>query len=518
MNPSQRLVANKIVDLIYRKKILIISLVLLSLPVGLAVYLQSPKLYMSSCLLSYQQQKISPNKLSPDLEGRTYDIVNTLSKIVTSRTNLESLIKNLDLYPELRENLPDVDLIDKLISNIKISPSKRGNTFYITYTDSDPERAVKVANALAASFIEENLKYRQERATETSSYANEEMQRAKEVMDKKDQALRDYKLKNYNEMPEQRSINMSALGSLQDQYQRKQDSIQDLERTLVLIQDQVNERLAVLKRIAESGVDEENSSSKKEQLFKARSKLESVLRRYTEKHPEVKRLRRLIAKLENETKLEAGNDADSEIAKQSYALEDPTLKKLRQRQENVSFNIASLKNEQEQLKRRISEYEAWIAAAPAREAEWNALTREYKELKRHYDYLVSRDLEAKSMLYLERSQKGSQFRIEDLGRLPEKPIEPNFWKIMGICLIIGLGSGVGLIVVLDFFDGSFRDPDQLESMLGISLMATIPFIATDDERKKFKIRQVMSFSGVFLGTCLIVAMFVYVWVEGKIVL
>ena len=52
---------------------------------------------------------------------------------------------------------------------------------------------------------------------------------AKKVMDEKENAMRDYKMKYYNEMPEHREANMSQLTALQVQYQGRQDSIQDLE-------------------------------------------------------------------------------------------------------------------------------------------------------------------------------------------------------------------------------------------------------------------------------------------------
>ena len=96
-------------------------------------------------------------------------------------------------------------------NKIEIIPSRQGDVFTVSYSGGDPEKVVRATNAIAAKFIEENLKYRQERATDTSSYTNQELQMAKKVMDEQDKAMRDYKLKNYNEMPEHREANMSRL-------------------------------------------------------------------------------------------------------------------------------------------------------------------------------------------------------------------------------------------------------------------------------------------------------------------
>lgn len=529
MDSAQRQQANKYIDLFNRQKTLIILIFLLSLPLGLAVYFFTPKVYQSTSLLSYQQQAISPNKLSPDVESRIRDIVSTLTQIVTSRTNLESLIVNLDLYPEQREELPTEDVIEILREKIEIEPSKRGDVFTISYSGSDPDKVVRVTNELASKFIEENLKYRQERATETSSYTNEELQMAKKVMDKQENSMRDYKLKFYNEMPDQREVNMSALTSLQEQYQGKQDSIQELGRTLVLIQDQLSNRKKIVKNVLQTTGDATGGNfdelvdgqiSKYEQLEKMNARLDSLLMKYTEKHPETKRVRKIIANLEKDLEMEPKTaDSQKDSNGNSASLQfDKTIMELTVQRKNIELNITNIEQEKEQLKRKINQYEQWVAAAPIREAEWSALTREYGQLKRHYDYLVAQDLEAKSMLNLERRQKGSQFRIEDPARFPEKPIKPNFFKIVGLSALVGMGFGLGLTLVFDFFDSSFRDSESLESALGVPLLTTVPYVETDEERKADKFKQIITIFILILITAGVASLFAGAWVRGYIVI
>ena len=242
MDPQQNQLLKKYLDLFLRWKAFIIACVLLSLPIGLGVYLKTPKIYQATSLLSYQQQKVNPNKMSPDLEAAIQDVVSTLTQIVTSRTNLENMITTYDLYPEARKRLPMEDVVDFMVKDIEIQPSKEGDIFQIKYSGGQPDNVVKVTNALAAKFIEENLKYREERASETSSYASNELEMAKAVMDQKEEMMRDYKLKHYNELAEQRQINVERLISLQEQYQTQQNSIQEQERTMVMIQDQIANR------------------------------------------------------------------------------------------------------------------------------------------------------------------------------------------------------------------------------------------------------------------------------------
>lgn len=539
MDSKQRQLIKKYLDLFSRRKMMILIMLMVSLPIGLGVYLWMPKEYQVVSLLSYEQQKISPNKMSPDVISKIRDIVSTITQIVTSRTNLEKLIVELKLYPEARQRLPMEDVVDSMRKKIRIEPSQQGDIFKIVFNHSNPEKVVKVTNALAARFIEENLKYREEKATETYSYTKDELLMAKGTMDRKENAMRDYKLKHYNEMPEQQVANVSRLIALQGQYQSKQESIQDLERTCVLIQDQINNRKMILKSgtslniangLPESVKMGDQLVSREVQLMKMNQLLEQLLSRYTEEHPDVKRTRNYIAKLEKEAgssdqqiiraRGEGGgvvrrNSGSSSLPNDGGA--DTVTLQLETQYKNVMLNIKNLTSEKEQLKKAVTEYEQWVSVAPDREAEWSALTREYSQLKKHYDYLFSQDLEAKSMLNLEKRQKGSQFKIEDSARYPEKPIKPDFAKIMGMAIVIGLGVGAGLTLMLDFFDGTLKDPEVLEAALGVPLIATIPNIETVTEQRKKKWRHYLTIFLVVFGYLLVITSFVVVWSKGYII-
>ncbi len=518
MEKQQSQQIKKYFDVLWRKKILIIALLYVSFLGGLAYYLITPKVFQASTLLSYQQQKVSPNKMSPDLASRIKDIVSTLTQIVTSRTNLEQMIKDFNLYQNMREKLPIEDVIEKMREQISIKPSKQGDTFLISFKGNDPRKVLKVTNGLAAKFIEENLKYREERATETSAYTGDELQMAKEVLDKKELVMRDYKLKYYNEMPEQRLTNVSRLIALQEQYQGKQESIQDLERTRVLIQDQIVTRKKLLaKSVGEQALDGEKFEAPQsanmdnyQRLAQLNAILENLLIKYKETHPEVKRIRKIIGKLKDEIardEKKEGPKEDSDI--ENLSANDLDDLRLEIQMKEISLNIDALNREKKKLKETISQYEKWVEAAPVREAEWAALTREYGELKRHYDFLVSQNLQAKSMLHLERRQKGSQFKIEDPARFPEKPIQPDLKRILVAALLLALGLGCGIALGVDLLDTSFRDANDVEGYLGLPVVTSVAYISLEEERRKEKAMTVF-WSGIFfISSVAVVGIYFY---------
>ena len=100
------------------------------------------------------------------------------------------------------------------------------------------------------------------------------------------------------------------------------------------------------------------------------------------------------------------------------------IQRLQIQLKEIDINIKQLREEQAKIPAQIAKYQRWIEAVPVREAEWNALTRDYTELRRHYDQLVAQNLQAQSAENLEHNQKGSKFKIVDSARLPEKPFSP----------------------------------------------------------------------------------------------
>ena len=511
-----------LLDIANRRKAFIVSCILAGLTIGLGVYLIQPKVFQSDCLLSYQQQIVNTGRMLPDDNSRLQDIVSTLTQITTSRTSLEKIINDEKLFIKERGSLPMEDVIEGMRKNISIVPSRNGDTFTVTYIGSQPDKVARVANTLAARFIEENMKYREERASETSAYTKEELDMAKRMLDSKEAVMRDYKLKYYNEMPDQRDTNMSRLIALQNNYQGRLESVQDLERTRALLRDQIATRKELLEaKQANLATMEANSPellSSQERLDRMRNQLEALKMKYTEQHPKIKSLKIKIAKLEEVVKEEPKSDTattNTEINANSSL--DKTLIELERQVKDIGFSITKITKEKEDIQEQIKQYDKWISETPVREAEWSALTREYGELKRHYDFLMSQNLQAGSALNLERKQRGSQFKIEDFAQRPIKPMKPDFLKIMAVALLLGFGAGAAGSLLLEKLDTSFRFPEQLEAAFPFEVLCTVPRLPLKKEIVRQRIWRIVG-TGTFLTWALaIVAALGIFWKQGRII-
>jgi uncharacterized protein involved in exopolysaccharide biosynthesis len=252
-----------------------------------------------------------------------------------------------------------------------------------------------------------------------------------------------------------------------------------------------------------------------ERLQRLRDYLAQLQGKYTEMHPEVRRTKQQIEQLEAKgVKTGATSIPGSGRASLAAQLEN---QRLQTQIKQIDMNIEQLRQAQAAIPAQITQYQKWIEAAPVREAEWNILTRDYNELRRHYDQLVANNLQAQSVENLERNQKGSKFKIVDSARASEKPFKPNFLKILLVAVIGSLGLSIGSILVLDFIDTSFKDVGELEEFIGVPVVCAIPFIEKEAETRRDKRVFYLSVVGIGSYALALAIVFAVLWTKGLII-
>jgi len=530
MDPKLQQQINQYLNIVLRWKKLILGCILVSLFVGLGQYAKTPKAYRAEALLVYQRGKINPtNEMAPDITAQVREVLATLHDQVLSRGSLEEIIKKFQLYRGALAKQPMEDVIESMrTNNIEITSSK-GDTFTVAFQGTEPRTVMLVTNSLAAKFVEENLRFREEKATETSAYIKDELEMAKKSLEEKETAMKNYKLQYYNEMPEQRQTNITRINALQTTYQNIQDSLQELERTKVMVQEQIGIRKNFLSRVLEDnqamlGQQQDSEAGDYHrlmgQIISARTELANLEARYTDQHPEVKRLKKVISQLEDNLKASTTvSDSESQTkGGKGRHPSDSQLMQLELQLKEIELNMEQLKKEKEDAKLQIETYQNWITAAPVREAEWAGLTRDYEQLKRRYQDLVSSSLTAESAETLERKQKGSQFKIIDPARFPEKPFKPDLKKILLVSFLLGLCLGSAAAFCVEFTDSSFKEAHDLEDYLKMPIVCSIPVVLTAPEKRKISFQNIVwsfSFLAVFLS--LLAASF-YLWQKGILII
>jgi len=491
-----------IIENVLRRRWWIIATFCLSMIVGIYLAFALPKIYRAETLILIQPQKVPANyvqSVSTDIGSR----IDTMSQQVLSRSNLEKIIEDFNLFsePEYKRMFMEdkIEGLRKRISFDLIQRDRRrdADAFSISFEGRDPENVMKITNALASYIISENLRVREAQAVGTSDFLDEELNSIRKQLVVQEEKLKDYRGKYMGGLPEQLESNLRVLDRLQEQLSAKQASLRDAKNRLVMVENQISENSGLLNpgagRRADGSVVDSGESLNPQQ---AKAQLAYLETRYTEKHPDVIRLKKIISDFEKEK----GKDAGDGSGESQFVPANSTLQ-IEEVKAEVKTYAADISN----LMAQIHVYQKRVEDTPKREQEFLSTRRDYENIKATYNSLLNRQLEADIAVNMEKKQKGEQFRILDPARLPEKPISPDMKKLFLLCLAAGLGIGCGLVFLLEHLNTSFRRPEDVESYLGLSVLATLPLICHEKDKRRQKANQIFSILSIVLSLILLVA-------------
>ena len=97
--------------------------------------------------------------------------------------------------------------------NIEILVAK-GAAFSVAFKNGDPQKTMKVANALAQSFIDENMRVREALSIGTSHFLKRELERIEAILREKEASISAYKQQHMGSLPDQLTTNLQLLGQL----------------------------------------------------------------------------------------------------------------------------------------------------------------------------------------------------------------------------------------------------------------------------------------------------------------
>ncbi len=496
---------DKYLNIARRRQWILIFTPIPLLILGILYCFTAPKVYKTSTTIVVVRQKVPESYVQSTVTGDIQERIQAIWQEITSRTNLERVIEQFDLYPEMRAKYPMETVVEAMRKKIKVEIPRRskGNIFVLSYEGRDPVLIARVTNALANMFIEENLKLREEQARSTSEFLAQELARMEAELLKREKAIKDFKKKYMGELPEQRQTNMAMLQRLTDQLEIIQENIRAAEDRKILLQRQLNEEIELQKRRQKEALSASTQGEPREGTSDVeilKNRLASLLTRYTEQHPDVIRLKAMIKKLEKEQK-EGAKDSKS---KDDHQVVNPVILDIKRQLEALDIELSKLRLEAKDVKKKIQFYQKRLENTAEREQQLIDLTRDYENLQKTYQTLLAKKIAAEQAEALERYQKGEQFRIIDPARVPEKPSKPNVKKILALTLVLSLGLGVGLALAMEFLSKAFYDVEQVETELKIPVIAAVPLILNQKERRK-RFYKNLVFTGMAVIGYLIVA-------------
>lgn len=437
---------------------------------------QLPDRYSSDTLILVVPQRVPESYVRSTVTTRIEDRLQAITQQIMSRTRLERIIQDLNLYSEARKTEIMEDIVERMRNDID-TPIVRGDAFRVSFISEDPRAAMRVAERLASMFIDESLRDREVLAEGTNQFLEAQLEDARRQLIDNEKKLEDYRRRHDGQLPTQLEANMQGVHNTEMQLQSLIDSLnRDRDRHLVL------ERTLSDADVAESLAAPlpvvAGKETAAEQLRVAQEVLRALELRLKPEHPDILRVKRTVAELQERADAEAAARPVSSEAPltPAEAVRRNRLADLKTELVNLDKQVELKTNEEKRLRNVLAEYQRRIEATPTRESELADLMRDYGTLQATYRSLLGKKQDSQISANLERRQIGEQFRILDPARLPTRPFTPNrpWYYAMGV--LGGIAFGLTLAGLLEYFDRRMRSEDDVRAVLNVPVLATVPLI------------------------------------------
>jgi polysaccharide chain length determinant protein (PEP-CTERM system associated) len=457
-----------------------------------------PARYKSGTLILVEQPTMPKNYVTPNINDDLQERLQSITQQILSRTRLLHIIEQLSLYASEHAQLSPDDKVERMRKDIDIElvrdAQERVTAFNVYYSSPVPRIAQQVTSELTSLFINENLEVRQQQSQDTTKFLEGQLETARQNLEAQEAKIREFKGQHVSELPSQLASNLQILGGLQSQLQAEEDALNTAKQQHVYLDTLLNQYRTVQDSPRTAGAPTVGLPAIDQELDKLKADLADLSSHYTERHPDVRKLKQQIAKTEKmkeallaDLKDKTNNPTqpnDALVARDAAAVGQASP--LVQLQGQLQANQIEIKNREEtvaELKAQVDGYQARLNQEPVREQQLADLTRGYDQSKANYDELLKKKNESAMATSMELLQQGERFRIVDSPSLPLKPESPNRLKFCGIGLAVGLALGVGVAAAFEKMDDRLYNEKELKDLLPMPVISEIPEILNAlDER------------------------------------
>ena len=342
--------------------------------------------------------------------------------------------------------------VNAILAGLKVEPVKETRGLYketrlidISFTHTDPEVASKVVNAIAETYVYNNL----EKKSETNATTGDFLQ--KRIAELQQQIRGDEeRLVNYSKNNQIISLDASQ-NTVVERLNGLNRQLLDAENARILAESQYNAARVPGKASALAEADEKQANESESKAADLRQKRALLLVDATEEAPEVKEIDQQIAELDRQVKEIRGRKGNTLLTnletqyRQTLAREQALRKSFeQQRSETVTQNEAAIN--------------------------YRIIQQEIETNKTLLDNLLQRSKENDVIM----ASKPNNISIVDYAIAPDGPIGPNRARTVFIAIFLSLGLGVGLALLLEYLDDTVHSTDEVERLLHLPALAVIP--------------------------------------------
>lgn len=444
--------------------------------------------------------------LRPLLQGLAVDSdVDSQLKLVREgmlgRPQLERVARETDLDLQVATPQARAELIDTLRSRIVITgganaanPQVSGGLFVISYQDPSRDKSVEVVDKLLNTFVEDTLGGKRAGSETAQKFLRGQIEDYERRLSEAEQRLADFKKRNVGLMPGEQGDYFSRLQNEMDAVKKAQAGL----GVAMSRRDELQRQLRGETPFSAGGASN-NTGGKAmggdtaSRIQETQGRLDDLLLRFTEKHPDV------VAARENLVQLKERQKAEIEALRRGdpsavAAATNPVYQSIQLQSNQTAVEIAALRGEITDRQQKVAQLRQLVDTVPEVEAEFARLNRDYDVTRAQYTALVER---------LEKARLGEQaeetgvvkFEIVDPPSAAYTPVAPNRPRLLALVLMAGLGVAGGLAYLLHQMRPVFNNARVLNEITGLQVLGAVSMTWLDRYKQASRRRQLV-FGGV----------------------
>ena len=432
--------------------------------------------------------------LKPVLQGLAIDQdvdaqINFVKQSLLSTPQLEKVAEaNGLLNANVQSPQARSRIIDQLRAHIVLTVSSAaeqggeqgaaGTIYAIQYQDPSRARSLKIVQTLLDNFVEGTLGGKREGSQSAQKFLQEQIHDYELRLRASEDRLAVFKKNNVGLMPTQSGDYFSHLQAEIDAVNKVQDdlALAEARRAELARQLKGDETLAATApaTVTTGPNGTLQGTDTLSRIKETQAKIDDLLLRDTEKHPDVIALKETLADLKQRraVEMEALRRGDPNAVAASGAASNPVYQSIQLALNQADVEIASLKRQLADHRNTVSELRTRLDTMPQVEAEYARLNRDYDVTKTQYTAMVER-LD-KSKLGEEADTSGSiKFSVIDPPAAEFQPVWPMRGRLIFGGLVGGLGVGGALAYLLNMMRPVFDGAAGLGEATGLPILGTV---------------------------------------------
>lgn len=538
-----------------RRPLLLVSVGVLLLAALAAMFW--PPRYSATGTILIEQQELPSELVRATISSYASQRVQVISQRVMTTDNLMNIIQRYGLYANLRKRRPREEIIKEMRGDTALQmisadvidprdgrPTKATIAFSVTYSSPSAELASKVANELVSLYLQQNIESRQRSSRDAAVFLTGESVRLDKDIKELQARIADFKEKHADELPELTQLNMQKMTRVEEEIRDTDSQLRSLDQQVTYLDAQLAQinptaqvysstgervqspadrlkyvRTEYARAMALYSVDhpdvkrlkremegleaaaaldantvKSEANDDRRQLEDAQTQLASARQRYSPDHPDVVRLERLVASLQNRVPTQTSGppvatpSSEAELADRpvSASADNPPYIQIRAQREAAASQIRALHKKRDELQATLVGLEKHLARTPVVERDYTAMLRDLDSAQSEYRQARQKQMQAQTAENLEVERKGERFTLIEPPFTPQEPTSPNRPLIVIFGLMFALSAGFGTVVLLEATDASVRGPHDLRALLTSPPLATIPVMLTALDRRRLR--------------------------------